>query len=169
MNIDPLVRIDAKGVVIPLSEPHAQGPALLEGETLHRQFRPDMGGDYATRMAEIASWGGGVVQLHDGDAVRSLAVWRVFQTTYCGLRFEIDDLVTDPECRSQGHGATLLDWLEEKPLRLGCRTVTLNSAMSRVDAHRFYFRQRYAVIGFHFSKSTGKNRAGDVPARFAAG
>ncbi|HEV7227194.1 GNAT family N-acetyltransferase [Brevundimonas sp.] len=154
MKTDPVARIDAKGALVPLGDPGARRFALLEGERLHRLFRPDMGGDYAALMTEIASAGGGVVQLHDGDAVRSLAVWRMFRTTYCGLRFEIDDLVTDPECRSQGHGATLLDWLEEKALGLGCNTVTLNSATVRLDAHRFYFRQRYEILGFHFSKST---------------
>lgn len=138
---------------MPLSDSGARRFALLEGERLHRLFRPDMGGDYAALMTEIASSGGGVMQLHDGEAVRSLAVWRVFQTTYCGLRFEIDDLVTDPACRSRGHGATLLDCLEEKALDLGCGTVTLNSATVRADAHRFYFRQRYEILGFHFSKS----------------
>jgi len=112
-----------------------------------------MGADYTALMAVIASEGGGLVQLHDGQAVRSLAVWRVFHTTYCGLRCEIDDLITDPDCRSRRHGAVLLDWLEAEALRSGCRTVTLNSATHRADAHRFYFRQRYEILGFHFSKS----------------
>lgn len=143
---------------MPIGDPCAQRFALLEGERLHRLFRPDMGGDYEALMTEITSGPGGVVQLHDGDAVRSLAVWRMFQTTYCGLRLEIDDLVTDPACRSQGHGATLLDWLEKKALLLSCSTVTLNSAAGRVNAHRFYIRQRYELLGFHFSKSLQGDR-----------
>lgn len=153
MQTENVVRIDASGNPVPLGERRAQVLALLEGENLHRLFRPDMGADYAALMAKIASGGGGVVQLHDGEAVRSLAVWRVFHTTYCGLRFEIDDLVTDPDHRSRRHGSTLLNWLETKALDLGCRTVTLNSATRRADAHRFYFRQRFEILGFHFSKS----------------
>lgn len=153
MNIEPLLRIDANGALVPLGDKRAQDYALLEGEKLHRLFRPDMGPDYAVLMAAVASERAGVVQLHDGHAVRSLAVWRVLHTTYCGLRFEINDLVTDPDSRSRGHGATLLHWLEAKAIDLGCRTVTLNSATSRKDAHRFYFRQRYEISGFHFSKS----------------
>lgn len=152
---DLLIRINANGTCVPFGDLGAQSLALLEGEGLHRLFRPGMGDDYPALMARIASEGGGVVQLHDGDEVRSLAVWRVFHSTYCGLRFEIDDLVTDPDCRSRGHGATLLNWLEGKALRLGCNTVTLNSATIRADAHRFYFRQRYEILGFHFSKPIG--------------
>lgn len=152
MNTEHVVRINSCGALVPLRDPHAQVLALLEGESLHRLFRPDMNADYATLMDKIAR-GGGVVQLHDGEAVRSLAVWRAFHTTYCGLRFEIDDLVTDPDHRSKGHGATLLNWLETHALGLGCDTVTLNSATRRADAHRFYLRQRYEILGYHFSKS----------------
>ena len=152
MNTEHVARINSCGVLVPLHNPHTRVLALLEGEGLHRLFRPDMGADYTTLMDKVTR-GGGVVQLHDGEAVRSLAVWRAFHTTYCGLRFEIDDLVTDPDHRSKGHGATLLNWLETKALGLGCDTVTLNSATHRADAHRFYRRQRYEILGLHFSKS----------------
>lgn len=159
MNNEHVVRIISCGALVPLRNPQAQVLALLEGESLHRLFRPDMNADYATLMEKVARGGGGVVQLHDGEAVRSLAVWRAFHTTYCGLRFEIDDLVTDPDHRSKGHGATLLNWLETKALGLGCDTVTLNSATRRANAHRFYLRQRYEILGFHFSKSIRGNGA----------
>lgn len=158
MNTEQVVRINSCGALVPLPNSQAQLLALLEGEGLHRLFRPDMKADYAMLMDKVAR-GGGVVQLHDGEAVRSLAVWRVFHTTYCGLRFEIDDLVTDPHYRSKGYGATLLNWLEAKALDLGCDTVTINSATRRTDAHRFYLRQRYEVLGFHFSKSIRGNGA----------
>lgn len=152
MHIEHVVRINADGAAAPLPDPQDQVLALLEGERLHRLFRPDMNADYAALMAKVTR-GGGLVQLHDGEAVRSLAVWRAFHTTHCGARFEIEDLVTDPDHRSRRHGATLLNWLETKALSLGCETVTLNSATRRAGAHRFYFRHRYEISGFHFSKS----------------
>jgi len=158
LNTAHVIRINSCGALVPLRNPQAEVLALIEGESLHRLFRPEMDADYAALMDKVAR-GGGVVQLHDGEAVRSLAVWRAFHTTYCGLRFEIDDLVTDPDHRSKGYGATLLSWLETKALGLGCDAVTLNSATSRTDAHRFYLRQRYEILGFHFSKSIRGNRA----------
>ena len=42
----------------------------------------------------MAAEGAGVMQVVDLGEVRALAVWRTFLTTYCGRRFEIDDLVT---------------------------------------------------------------------------
>ncbi len=156
MRMDGLIRVDSRGELVALPDHHARMAALAEGERLHRAFRPDMEGPYEALMAQVAAGGGGVVQLFDDGAVRSLAVWRAFHTTYCGLRFEVDDLVTDPDYRSRQYGSTLLDWLEMKARRLGCKTLTLNSATRRADAHRFYFRQRYEILGFHFSKSLGR-------------
>lgn len=89
----------------------------------------------------------------DEDEVRAVAVWRTFLTTYCGRRFEIDDLVTAEGQRSKGYGAATIAALEAKARSLSCDAVMLTSATWRVDAHRFYFRERYAIDAFLFSKS----------------
>lgn len=152
MPIIPLQRIDADGRDIACASPAELDAWIAEGEALHRAFRPRLGEDYRGLLETIAGEGGQLTQLVDGGAVRAIALWRAFHTTYCGRRFEIDDLVTDEAHRSRGHGRTLLDWLEARARALGCPTVTLNSATHRVEAHRFYFRQRYVIGAFHFYK-----------------
>jgi GNAT superfamily N-acetyltransferase len=151
MDLSFVDRIDAAGNALPLVESEL-GPALLEGETLHRDFRPDLKRDYVSHLRQMADEGAGVIQLVDQDEVRAIAVWRTFLTTYCGRRFEIDDLVTAEGQRSKGYGATLIEALETKARALSCDTVMLASATWRTDAHRFYFRQRYAIRSFLFSK-----------------
>ena len=151
MNSAFLERIDASGAPVPIPDAE-QGAALLQGEPLHREFRPDMTGDYAGHMQRMASDGAGIVQLVDKGAVCAIAVWRTYLTTYCGRRFEIDDLVTAEGQRSKGYGATLIRALEAKARLLSCGAVMLTSATRRVDAHRFYFRERYAIASFLFSK-----------------
>lgn len=149
MSLPLLDRIDAAGVALLTSDVAA---ALREGEALHRDFRPNIAGDYLTYLERMANDGAGVFQLvHDGD-VRAIAVWRTFLTTYCGRRFEIDDLVTSERHRSGGHGATLLKALETKARSLECDEVMLSSATHRQDAHRFYFRERYTIRAFLFTK-----------------
>lgn len=142
-------RIDAAGRVIAAGE-----AALDEGEALHRAFRPTIGPDYRVHMAEMFAEGGGVglVQLVDDGAVRALAVWRAFHTTYCGYRLEIDDLVTDETQRSKGYGATLLGFVEAKARSMGCDMLTLNSGTHRTRAHAFYFREGLHIGAFHFSR-----------------
>ena len=143
-------RIDANGLALPLADTES---ALRQGEALHRDFRPHINGEYIAFLQRMAAEGAGVTQLFDGGEVRAIAVWRHYLTTYCGRRFEVDDLVTAPEQRSKGYGATLIEALEAKARALSCNVVMLVSATHRVDAHRFYFRERFAIASFLFVKA----------------
>lgn len=151
MNLPFIDRIDAAGTPLPLGDSGIED-ALREGETLHREFRPNINGDYVAYLQRMAEDGAGIVQLVDENEVRAIAVWRTYLTTYCGRRFEIDDLVTDEKQRSKGYGATLIGALEAKARSLSCDAVMLSSATWRLDAHRFYFRERYAINSFLFVK-----------------
>jgi len=152
MDLAFIDRIDPSGGPLPLTR-RDLGAALRQGEPLHRAFRPNMPGDYIAHMRRMAGEGAGIIQLMDDGAVRAIAVWRTFLTTYCGRRFEIDDLVTAEGQRSKGYGATLMRALEMKARSLSCDALMLTSATWRVDAHRFYLRERYAIDAFLFAKT----------------
>lgn len=155
MSTDNFIRIHRDGRVETPPDDAALGAMLAEGEALHRQLRPDLQADYFGQMRTMFGEGARIAQLFDDGQVRALALWRVFHTTYCGRRLEVEDLVTDDASRSRGHGAALLDWLEAKGRELGCPTITLHSAVHRARAHRFYFRQGFHIMAFHFSKAIG--------------
>jgi GNAT superfamily N-acetyltransferase len=154
MHLPFIDRIDAAGTALPLPE-SATEDALRQGEALHREFRPRIKGDYVVHLRRMANEGAGVMQLVHENEVRAIAIWRTFLTTYCGRRFEIDDLVTAEGHRSKGYGATLINALEAKARSLACDAVMLTSATWRTDAHRFYLRERYAIDAFLFSKKVG--------------
>ncbi|WP_332653330.1 GNAT family N-acetyltransferase [Brevundimonas sp.] len=141
----------------PLSvdDPVVRRPLLLEGEALHRQLRPALDADYPAQIERMFAEGARLVQLVDEDEVRAIGLWRVFETTYCGRRLEIEDLVSSEAHRSRGYGATLLSWFDARALALGCPTTTLHSAVHRDRAHRFYFREGFHIMGFHFSRKSG--------------
>ena len=142
-------RIGADGVAMPLADTEA---ALREGEALHRDFRPHIEGDYASYLQRMAAEGAGLTQLFDVGEVRAIAVWRSYLTTYCGRRFEIDDLVTAEGHRSKGYGATMMRALELRARSLSCNAILLSSATNRTGAHRFYHRERFAIVSFLFAK-----------------
>jgi GNAT superfamily N-acetyltransferase len=144
-------RIGANGAPISLADADAEA-ALREGEALHRDFRPDMKGDYIAYMQRMAAEGASLTQLFDDGEVRAIAVWRRFLTTYCGRRFEIDDLVTAESQRSKGYGAAMMRALEAKARSLSCNAILLSSATHRTGAHRFYLRERFAIVSFLFAK-----------------
>ena len=64
----------------------------------------------------------------------------------------VDDLVTSSASRSTGVGAALLAELEQRAVDAGCSALELDSGVQRWDAHRFYFRERFAITGHHFGK-----------------
>jgi GNAT superfamily N-acetyltransferase len=65
----------------------------------------------------------------------------------------VDDLVTAAKWRSHGYGRLLNKYLVEKARNEDCGSIQLDSWVHRKDAHRFYFRERYTIAGFHFLRS----------------
>ena len=141
--------------VLTVDEPAARRPLLLAGEALHRQLRPALDADYPAQIERMVGEGARLAQLVDEDEVRAIGLWRVFETTYCGRRLEIEDLVSSDAHRSRGYGAALLRWFDARAIELGCPTTTLHSAVHRDRAHRFYFREGFHIMGFHFSRASG--------------
>ncbi len=82
--------------------------------------------------------------------VRAVAGYRFIEMLYCGKIIYVDDLNTDENSRSQGHGKTLIDWLKAEGRAHGCGQLHLDSGVQRETAHRFYFRERLTINAYHF-------------------
>ena len=126
---------------------------LLTTRAVMLQLRPHIAPDeYVStvrRMMDEQSYRVAAA-LDYGGVVRSVAGYRVLEMLYCRRLMSIDDLVTDEASRSGGYGSELLDWLKAEARALGCIQVHLDSYVFREAAHRFYFRERFGVRGFHF-------------------
>ena len=126
---------------------------LIKAEVVHRQLRPMLPTDYVARMRVIFANGARLLVVeHEGQVV-GLAVWRLIENTYEGLRLYIDDLVTDEHRRSMGIGKLLLQHLEDKAKDFGCHVLALDSGVQRAAAHKFYFREGMHIPSFCFRKS----------------
>lgn len=86
------------------------------------------------------------------DDCVGVAGWRIVATTWCIRKLYVDDLVTRPTSQSTGVGAFLLAHLETRAKSADCSLLDLDSGTHRVRAHRFYFRERLHIFGFHFIK-----------------
>lgn len=118
------------------------------------QLRPHLARDeyvpLVRRMME--SDGYRLAALIEGDAVRAVAGYRFMTMLYRGRLLYVDDLVTDENARSRGHGSRLLDWLQEEGRKRGCSEMQLISRDVRKDAHRFYLREGFTVECLHFRR-----------------
>jgi GNAT superfamily N-acetyltransferase len=124
---------------------------LERAEAVHRQLR-SLPADYHAKMQRVFAGGGRMVVAADGELVRGLAVWRVYENTAIGVHLYVDDLVTDAQRRSSGVGHALMHWLELRAREHGCVALVLDSGTQRTRAHRFYFREGLAVVCFNFKK-----------------
>lgn len=127
---------------------------LLKAEKVHRQLRTALAADYKGKLERMFAGGARMLVAVEAetDLVVGVAIFRVFETTFDGVRMYVDDLVTDEVRRSRGVGKALLDGLEARARERGCHTLALDSGVQRARAHRFYFREGMIVSSFAFKK-----------------
>ncbi|MDP5237912.1 GNAT family N-acetyltransferase [Uliginosibacterium sp. 31-16] len=125
---------------------------LARAEKVHRQLRPALPADYTAKMRRVFAGGARMTLATRGDAVCGLAVWRWHENTFDGIKFYIDDLVTDAALRSQGVGKSLVARLAMEAHQHGADALVLDSGTQRQQAHRFYFREGFVITSFNFKK-----------------
>lgn len=126
---------------------------LIKAEAVHRQLRPMLAANYVARMQQVFANGARMLLLVDKEKVVAVAVWRLIENTYEGLRLYVDDLVTDEQVRNHGFGQRLLQQLEVKAHHFGCDVLALDSGVQRAAAHKFYFREGMHIASYCFRKS----------------
>jgi GNAT superfamily N-acetyltransferase len=85
-----------------------------------------------------------------GDDLRAIAGFRFLLNMAVGNALYIDDLVVSSEWRSEGYGAALVKYLEGVAIAIGVDAIRLDSAVHRLDAHRFYEREGFYFYSKHF-------------------
>lgn len=126
---------------------------LQQVEPLHRQLRPKIPAPYDAYMRQMLHEGAYVTFLTEQDQPRACAVWRVHHTTFHGLRFYVDDLVTDEQLRGKGYGKQMLGWLQSRAQEMNADSFDLESGLQRAATHKFYFREGLTIFAFSFAKS----------------
>jgi GNAT superfamily N-acetyltransferase len=97
--------------------------------------------------------------LHGGDRVVAVAGYRLGNFLAWGKILYVDDLVTDENARSRGHGDELFAWLLAQAKEHGCDQLHLDSGVQRFGAHRFYLRRRMDITSHHFALDLREPRA----------
>lgn len=117
------------------------------------QLRPDLSPDefLAQVTRQSVDFGFQLVYIaQDGD-VLAVAGIRMGEWLAGGKYLEIEDLVTNQNARSAGHGGRLFDWIVEIAKVEGCTLVRLVSNVTRYGAHRFYLNKRMRIQAYYFS------------------
>jgi GNAT superfamily N-acetyltransferase len=125
---------------------------LGKAEKVHRQLRLQLPADYTAKMLRVLQ-GARMALAVEEDEVLGLAVYRWHENTCDGVKFYVDDLVTDEARRSEGIGHALIEHLGRVARDLGASGLVLDSGTQRTQAHKFYFREGFVITSFNFKKS----------------
>lgn len=133
---------------------------ILACHAVMRELRPHLQeSDFVSTVRRMEPEGFRLASLSLDGVVQAVAGYRIIEMLRTGRMVEIDDLVTSASARSGGCGKALLDWVAAEARAEGCSVLELDSAVHRADAHRFYFRERLHILGFHFSASLAQSSA----------
>ncbi|MEY2334996.1 GNAT family N-acetyltransferase [Acidithiobacillus ferrianus] len=77
---------------------------------------------------------------------------------WCGRYLDVDNVIVDSRYRGAGIGQQLMDWVERYAHQEGCEIMVLDAYVINHPAHRFYQRNSYQIVGYHFVKSLRSTR-----------
>ncbi len=115
------------------------------------QLRPHLRpADFLPRIREQEAGGYRLAFLEADGRIATVAGFRFFQKLSPGHVLYVDDLVTDRDARSRGHGARMLAWLRAHAIEQSCSNFQLDCGVQRKDSHRFYQREGLTLSAYHF-------------------
>ena len=115
------------------------------------QLRPHLEpGNFADQVRRQREGGYHLAYLEDGNAIRTVAGFRIEEKLAHGVQLYVDDLVTDAQERSGGYGAAMLDWLADFAREHQCGSLALDSGVQRGRAHRFYSTRGLHISSYRF-------------------
>jgi GNAT superfamily N-acetyltransferase len=110
---------------------------------LMRELRPHLVSENAfiERWQRQRSSGYRLLMLRQDALPVALAGFRLQENLVHGLHLYVDDLVTHEKVRSSGYGRLMMDRLKEEAHEFSCEKLLLDTPLSNVLGHRFYYRQ----------------------------
>jgi GNAT superfamily N-acetyltransferase len=126
---------------------------VMRCHALMHQLRPHLSTaeEFVQRYQRQARDGYRLLVRWLGGEPVALAGYRLTENFIHGRHLYVDDLVSDAAMRGHGHGAELLGCLKAEARDHGCGQLVLDSGLSNVLAHRFYYRQGLLGKALHFS------------------
>jgi len=106
--------------------------------------------DYLEAVRRMYQDGYRLVRYCENSETVAVAGYRCCTNFIMGRNLYIDDFVTSNLYRNMGIGSKLLNWLLVKAKEADCKSVLLDSGLLRHSAHKFYQRNGFEIIAYHF-------------------
>lgn len=103
-------------------------------------------------LIEMLAHGYRCAGAYSGGKLVGVAGFWIGYRFWCRKYIDVDNVVVDEKLRGKGIGRKLMRWIEKEGRRLNCESAHLDCYTSLSASHRFYFREGYTIIGYHFIK-----------------
>ena len=105
------------------------------------------------RLQEMTTQNYECVGVYDHQQLIGVAGMWFCTRHYSGRSVEVDHVCIEDAYRNQGLGSRLMAWIENYVREKGYETIELNTYVENILSHKFYQKQGYKKLGFHFLKS----------------
>jgi diamine N-acetyltransferase len=127
--------------------------AWLEMYSLIKQLNKQMGPkQFEALLIEMLARGYRCVGAYQGKKLVGAAGFWIGYRFWCRKYIDIDNVVVDEKHRAKGIGKKMMVWIEREGRKRGCESAMLDCYTTHHQSHRFYFREGYTIIGYHFIK-----------------
>ncbi|HAE46117.1 MAG: GNAT family N-acetyltransferase [Tistrella sp.] len=109
----------------------------------------------AARLARVAAGDWRCLVMREAGQIVALSGFRIMERICYGRFLYVDHFVTDDTRRSRGAGRVLLDRLAGLARDEGCESMVLDTFVTNARAQKFWFREGFQVVGFHFLRPLG--------------
>lgn len=126
---------------------------------LIKQINQDMKkSEFNQMLKDMMAQGYRCVGAYKGKKLVGVCGLWIITRFWCGRYIEIDNLVVDKNMRSKGIGALLLKWVEKEAKKQKAHHIGAASYSTEGEAHRFYFKEKFIILGFYFARKLRRSR-----------
>jgi GNAT superfamily N-acetyltransferase len=102
------------------------------------------------RLNEMLGRGYQCAGAWDGEELVAICGIWILTKVYVGRHIELDNVAVRPDCRVQGVGRQLVDWVLAYGRELGCVTAELNCYIANEAGQKFWEKTDFKAIGYHY-------------------
>jgi GNAT superfamily N-acetyltransferase len=88
---------------------------------------------------------------HNSKLIAISGIW-ILNKIYAGKHIEPDNVMVHPDYQKNGIGEILMNWIHNYAKEIGCISSELNCYVKNPGGVRFWIRQGYNIVGYHFIK-----------------
>lgn len=133
-----IIPSDSIGIVVPLVKKMSK--ASITEDLLLDRFR-----EMVTQNYEC-------VGVYEGDQLIGVSGLWYSTRHYSGRSVELDHVFIEDAFRNNGLGTQFINWIQIYVKSKGCQAIELNAYIDNEPSQKFYERDAYKRLGYHYVK-----------------